>query len=227
MRIFYKIFCYSAFLYFAFCLAPVQSAPLAAAVADDGYAGKVLQKILNTGKLKFGQKMDLRLSLDDQGHLLECRSSKGDATAACAAAKAASPFGTPPYGVPTYVTIALWTGQLPTAKAQETAKNNQIEKEQITTPELKSTSAWLNKTRRELRNAMYIPAQTKPGTYHVTAKIKFDSAGKIIESSIIKSSGDKTLDKYCLQGINRAGKVPTPPAGSPDTADITFTLIRR
>lgn len=197
------------------------AAPMAAAVVDDGYASKVMEKILKTGKLKFGQKMDLRLSLDDQGNLLDCRAGKGaDSTAACAAAKAAAPFGTPPYGVPTYVTLALWTGQLP-AKTQE--------KKQASAPaETRSTpAAWLANVRRTLRNSIYIPEKTKPGTYHVTAQITYDQAGKILESSIVKSSGDKLLDKYCLQGIKRAGQIPAPPSGTGTTTDVTFTLIRR
>lgn len=197
--------------------------PMAAAVVDDGYASKVMEKILKTGKLKFGQKMDLRLSLDDQGNLIDCRAGKGsDATAACAAAKAASPFGTPPYGVPTYVTLALWTGQV-APKTQE--------KKQATASapaETKSSpAAWLANVRRTLRNSIYIPEKTKPGTYHVTAQITYDQAGKILDSSIVKSSGDKLLDKYCLQGIKRAGQIPAPPAGTGTTTDVTFTLTRR
>lgn len=208
---------------------PVQAAPQAAAVIDDGYAGNALQKILNTGKLKFGQKMRLRLSLDDQGNLIECRGVSGaDASQACAAAKAASPFGVPPYGVPTYLTIALWTGQPP--KAQAAPANEKVEASARTEANAKTTdsapAAWLAKVRRKLRDSMYIPEKTKPGTYHVTAQITYDAAGKILESSIVKSSGDKLLDKYCLQGIKRAGQIPAPPQGTGSTTDITFTLKR-
>ena len=89
-----------------------QSSPQAAAVIDDGYAGKILRKIVKTGKLRVGSSLELRLSLDDQGHLLECRATnQAEAEEACAAAKAAAPFGTPPYGMPTFVTIALWSQQ--------------------------------------------------------------------------------------------------------------------
>ena len=79
----------------------------------------------------------------------------------------------------------------------------------------------------KLRNAMYIPAQTKPGTYHATAQVRYDSAGKILDASILKGSGDALLDKYVLQGIRRAGSVPQPPAGLGDTLDLTFTLTRQ
>lgn len=208
--------------------APAQAATQAAAVIDDGYAGKVLNKIIDTGKLKFSQTMELRLSLDDAGHLLECRASRGvDATAACAAAKAASPFGTPPYGVPTYVTLAFWNGK-PTvnknraaSEARTEARAAQVAKEDA------SLNPYLSKIRTEIRNVTYIPEQTKPGTYHVTARIKCDGAGKILDSAILKGSGDSRLDKYVLQGIKRAGKVTPPPPGAGDTFELTFTLVRR
>lgn len=84
-----------------------------------------------------------------------------------------------------------------------------------------STVVW------KLRNAMYIPAQTKPGTYHATAQVRCDAAGKILDAGILKGSGDQLLDKYVLQGIRRAGSVPPPPAGLGDTLDLTFTLTRQ
>lgn len=84
-----------------------------------------------------------------------------------------------------------------------------------------STVVW------KLRNSMYIPAQTKPGTYHATAQVRLNSAGKILDESILKGSGDALLDKYVLQGIRRAGSVAPPPAGLGDTLDLTFTLTRQ
>ena len=84
-----------------------------------------------------------------------------------------------------------------------------------------STVVW------KLRNAMYIPAQTKPGTYHATAQVRLNSAGTILDESILKGSGDALLDKYVLQGIRRAGSVAPPPAGLGDTLDLTFTLTRQ
>ena len=84
-----------------------------------------------------------------------------------------------------------------------------------------STVVW------KLRNSMYIPAQTRPGTYHATAQVRLNSAGKILDESIHKGSGDALLDKYVLQGIRRAGSVAPPPAGLGDTLDLTFTLTRQ
>ena len=86
---------------------------------------------------------------------------------------------------------------------------------------------YISKVVWKLRNAMYIPAQTKPGTYHATAQVRYNSAGTILDASLLKGSGDAMLDKYVLQGIRRAGSVPTPPAGLGDTLDLTFTLTRQ
>ena len=194
--------------------------PQAVSVVDDGYAGGVLKKIVNTGKLKFDRSLELRLSLDDRGHLLECRASNPvEAEQACAAAKAASPFGTPPYGVPTFVTLALWAQPKELKTAQKQTGQAAAKKG--------ANTAYLDKVRRELRNAMYVPAQAKPGTYHVTTLIRIEPSGKILDCSIVKGSGDELLDRYCLQGIKRAGKVPQPPAGTGSNLEVTFTLTRQ
>lgn len=202
---------------------PAQCAPQAAAVVDDGYAGKVLQKILNTGKLKIGQRQDARLYLDDSGNLIDCRSLKGDVKAICAAAKAAAPFGTPPYGVPINITLALWTGQLPATTTVAETASPQTKSEKTTG----NFDKYLTRARRALRNSIYIPQQTRPGVYEVATQIKIDKAGKILDSAITKGSGDKLLDKYVLQGLRRAGSVPKPPEGIGDTLNMTFTLTRQ
>lgn len=195
----------------------------AAAVIDDGYAGTAMQKILNkyTGR-GGGQRLEARLYLDEEGRLLDCRAIKGDVKALCQAAKSASPFGEPPYGVPTNIAISIWTGkgETKTTSAKDTGQH------QANAAKGQADSKYLGKIRRELRNAMYIPAKTQPGTYHVVARVKCDAAGKILDSSIIKGSGDSLLDKYVLQGIHRAGSITAPPAGAGDTFDITFTLVR-
>lgn len=196
----------------------------AAAVVDDGYAGRVLLKIMKSfsGKVAQGQRLEAKLYVDAEGKYLECGSLKGDTKALCQAAKNASPYGDPPYGVPTEIVIAVWAGKQPVAAPAE-AENKQNTAKQTGAVD----SKYLNKIRRELRNAMYIPAKTKPGTYHATVRISCDAAGKILQSSIVKSSGDSLLDKYVLQGIKRAGAITAPPKGSPETFDLTFTLVRQ
>lgn len=78
-----------------------------------------------------------------------------------------------------------------------------------------------------LRNAMFIPAETAPGTYYATVRLNVDAAGVIKKYALLQGSGDKRLDKFVLQGIRRAGSVLPPPAGLGNTLDITFTLVRR
>ena len=73
---------------------------------------------------------------------------------------------------------------------------------------------------------MYIPSEKKPVTYHVTVLLHVESRGQILDSSIVKGSGDQRLDKYCLQGIKRAGKIAPPPAGMGENIELTFALTR-
>lgn len=80
---------------------------------------------------------------------------------------------------------------------------------------------------RDLRDAMYIPAETTPGVYYATARLNVDAAGVIKKYDLLQGSGDKRLDKFVLQGIRRAGRVTPPPAGLGNTLDVTFTLVRR
>ncbi|MBS6829393.1 MAG: TonB family protein [Desulfovibrio sp.] len=84
-----------------------------------------------------------------------------------------------------------------------------------------STITW------NLRNAMFIPAETAPGTYYATVRLQVDAAGAIKKSTLLQGSGDQRLDKFVLQGIRRAGSVEPPPAGLGNTLDLTFTLVRR
>lgn len=85
---------------------------------------------------------------------------------------------------------------------------------------------YINQVLHKIRNSMYIPQQTKIGTYYATAQVNFTPQGKITSCSIIKGSGDNLLDKYVLQGIKRAKQIPPPPQGLGDTLDLTFTLVR-
>lgn len=47
-----------------------------------------------------------------------------------------------------------------------------------------STITW------NLRNAMFIPAETAPGTYYATVRLQVDAAGAIKKSTLLQSSGD-------------------------------------
>lgn len=200
------------------CAGQAMAATQGAAVIDDGYAGKVLQKILGTGKIKASRNLEVRLSLDDAGNIVDCRAVKGgDAGAICAAAKSVAPFGTTPYGVPVTISLALWAGKSGASSSDTAAQSESAG----------SSSKYLEQAARQIRNSIYIPEKTKKGTYHATARIKLDKDGKILDRNIVKGSGDALLDKYILQGISRAGQVSPPPSGKNVTVDLTFTLVRQ
>lgn len=78
----------------------------------------------------------------------------------------------------------------------------------------------------KLRNAIFIPVESKPGTYRVTVRLDVDTAGNIKHYDIVSGSGDERLDKYVRQGIKRAGSISPPPAGLGSTMDVTLTLTR-
>lgn len=78
-----------------------------------------------------------------------------------------------------------------------------------------------------LRNAMFIPAETAPGTYYATVRLLLEPSGTIKKATLLESSGDKQLDRFVLQGIRRANSVSPPPAGLGATLELTFTLVRR
>lgn len=196
------------------CAPDVRAETRAAAVVDDGYAGGVLRKIMAKYAGSPGKGEEAKLFLDEEGRLLDCRALKGDVKALCQAARAGAPFGEPPYGVQTSIVVAMWSGKGGSSHAARPE------------PASKADAKYLDKIRRQLRNAMYIPEKTKPGVYHATARVKCDGAGKILDSAIVKSSGDKLLDKYVLRGISRAGSVTAPPDGAGGSFDIIFTLKR-
>lgn len=196
------------------------SAQKAASVIEDGYAGSVLQKILSTGKIQPTNAGTIKLYVNEEGKLTDCRKIKGnDTQALCAAAKIASPYGTPPYGVNTNLVISFWVND-----------KDHINKKSSSTPEKTAQAnndpSYLAKITKELRNSIYIPKETKKGTYHATVQLTLAKNGHIEKSSILKTSGDTRLDKYILQGLERAAKVSPPPATIKNPVELTFTLKR-
>ncbi len=85
---------------------------------------------------------------------------------------------------------------------------------------------YLSRVVWDLRNAMFIPAETAPGTYYATVRLLLEPTGAIKNATLLESSGDKRLDRFVLQGIRRANSVPPPPAGLGTTLELTFTLVR-
>lgn len=87
-------------------------------------------------------------------------------------------------------------------------------------------AAYFRKLVTELRQATYIPEDLPKGTYYATVRLELNSAGKILDHSILQSSGSELLDRYVRQGIRRAGKVSPPPAAVGRFLNVTLTLVR-
>ena len=87
-------------------------------------------------------------------------------------------------------------------------------------------AAYFRKLVMELRNATFIPAELAKGTYYATVRLEMDASGKILNYSILQSSGSELLDRYVRQGIRRAGKVSPPPAAVGRFVNVTLTLVR-
>ncbi|WP_165174458.1 TonB family protein [Desulfovibrio sp. ZJ369] len=85
---------------------------------------------------------------------------------------------------------------------------------------------YLSRVVWDLRKAMFIPAETAPGTYYATVRLLLEPTGAIKDATLLESSGDKRLDRFVLQGIRRANRVSPPPAGLGTTLELTFTLVR-
>lgn len=210
------------------------AASLMTAGQDSGYSERVLEKIASKWRMpaisKGNYRVGVILGVDGDGRLLECkvRTSSGLKSldeSACEAARSAAPFGAPPYAVPSAVYLTFWTGT-PGATSQavrsESGRSAAAPKK---APD--PNKDYIAKATKELRQSIYIPIQAPPGVYHVTARIKISPAGEILDSSIIKSSGNKYIDQYTLAGLRRAKSIPTPPKNIGDTLDLPFTLTRR
>lgn len=175
---------------------------------------------------------------------------------ACEAVKATENYGTPPYSMPIDVHLAFWTGtpraRSSTAGAAPAAPAANTPPAPVTAPpapvqqgitpspaSVPATSSgmaqdaygpqfkrYFSNVVWKLRNAIFIPVESKPGTYRVTVRLDVDTAGNIKHYNIVSGSGDERLDKYVRQGIKRAGSIPPPPAGLGSTMDVTLTLTR-
>lgn len=251
---YFSLFSMAGFAALFLSLAAPQTPRAAAAASvgqDDGYSGRILDKIVakwKAPKQKMGShRLKLILSVDGDGRLLDCRVQKssgldGFDAAVCDAAKAASPYGTPPYGMPATLYFSFWSGGVsqdepekrrapwdilddrsgPAAKAPAEAAPAAA-----SPAAAKAAKSYEAKITRELRNSMYVPKEAKPGVYHVSVSIECDRQGKILSSKILKGSNDARVDKYVMQGIARAGRVSPPPEALGNKFDLTFTMIRQ
>lgn len=107
------------------------AAAIATAGQDDGYSGRILDKIVSKWKApkqKAGShRLKLILSVDGDGKLLDCRVQKSSGldafdAAVCQAAKEASPYGSPPYGIPATVYFSFWSGGVGSSMADKSGE---------------------------------------------------------------------------------------------------------
>ena len=231
---------------------PVFAQSAASVGLDDGYSAKVMEKILKSisisQSLGTAREVRLLLTLDGDGKLTGCTIRNSSAIKSvdedlCRKIRSLSPFGSPPYGQPAEVSVAFYKGEqkvtspiprqaaqvaavAPAATASAEHKPSSQNKSLAQDSYPQKYQAYLRKIVWQLRNSMYVPQESAPGTYYSTARIKLNKQGKILESSIINSSGDKIMDKYVLQGLKRAGHVPPPPEGLGENLDLTFQMVR-
>ncbi len=230
---------------------PVNAASIATAGQDDGYSGRILDKIVSKWKIPRQARGDYRLklilSVDGDGRLLDCRvqNSSGLKTldnSVCEAAKAASPYGSPPYGMPATVYFSFWSGAAGGGQSESVARSGaESQSRSVSTRKSDAPQAqhentgainkkkqrYISKITKELRNSIYIPVETRPGVYHVSAQIECDRQGNIISSNITKPCNDARLNKYVLQGIRRAKKVSPPEEAFGNKFNLNFTLVRQ
>lgn len=113
----------------ALSVASAEASSVMAVGQDEGYSGKVMDKIVSKWKppkqLKKECRLKLIIGLDGSGNLLECRTQRSSGleavdASACAAVKAAAPFGAPPYGMPAEIFMTFWTGDTSNRLSPET-----------------------------------------------------------------------------------------------------------
>ncbi|MDR2821110.1 MAG: TonB C-terminal domain-containing protein [Desulfovibrio sp.] len=116
-----------------FSSATASGAALASADLNDGYSGKVLDKVCQVWApppgLKGDFKVRLTVSLDEQGKVVNCVPAKLSGMealdiSACGAVRQVGNFGTPPYNAPLDVYLTFWTG-MPKGKTKAAAPTSE------------------------------------------------------------------------------------------------------
>jgi len=236
------------------CLMPLHAQATGAAAADvaNGYAGEAMEKILanwaapaDRGKVRIVVRVDAEGKVERCGYV-EKSASQALNDSVCSAVMKTADLGKPPYGMSQDVYLTFWQGNMadlsgintatPAAAPAPEAKSAPVTLDSkpatLTTP-LKAQdaygpkhAAYFRKLVMELRNATFIPAELTKGTYYATVRLEMDASGKILNYSILQSSGSELLDRYVRQGIRRAGKVSPPPAAVGRFVNVTLTLVR-
>ena len=207
------------------------------------------------GKVRIVVRVDAEGKVERCGYL-EKSASQALNDSVCSAVMKTADLGKPPYGMSQDVYLTFWQGGMadlsgisrrqaarkasgagaPAAAAAPEGRSGPVTLDSkpatLTTP-LKAQdaygpghAAYFRKLVRELRDATYIPAELAKGTYYATVRLELDATGKILNHSLLQSSGSELLDRYVRQGIRRAGKVSPPPAAVGRFVNVTLTLVR-
>lgn len=114
-----RMTCLVASILLAAMAAPAYAAGAMTVGQDEGYSGTVLDKITRKWspprQLKGNLRLKMVISVDGSGEFLDCVIKKSSGlealdASACAAARAASPYGAPPYGMPAELFFSFWNG---------------------------------------------------------------------------------------------------------------------
>lgn len=207
------------------------------------------------GKVRIVVRVDAEGKVERCGYI-EKSASQALNDSVCSAVMKTADLGKPPYGMSQDVYLTFWQGGMadlsgisrrqaarkasgagaPAAAAAPEDRSGPVTLDSkpatLTTP-LKAQdaygpghAAYFRKLVRELRDATYIPAELAKGTYYATVRLELDATGKILNHSLLQSSGSELLDRYVRQGIRRAGKVSPPPAAVGRFVNVTLTLVR-
>ena len=206
------------------------------------------------GKVRIVVRVDAEGKVERCGYL-EKSASQALNDSVCSAVMKTADLGKPPYGMSQDVYLTFWQGNMadlsgtsrrkarrghgrpaaaaaPAPEAKSEPVTLDTKPAPLTTP-LKAQdaygpkhAAYFRKLVMELRNATFIPAELAKGTYYATVRLETDASGKILNYSILQSSGSELLDRYVRQGIRRAGKVSPPPAAVGRFVNVTLTLVR-
>ena len=86
----------------------------------------------------------------------------------------------------------------------------------FTQPAMSETAdlnAFKQQVMKEVRRSMVVPAGTE-GSLRTSVKVKLDPSMRVVDVSVIKSSGDDAYDQAVVQGVRKIGQFPAKPEGA-------------
>lgn len=112
------------------------------------------------------------------------------------------------------------------ARAEEHARLKKQGSSKTDVAQEESRRRYISRVAYALRKAITVPKEAEPGRYQATVNISFERDGTITGAEIAKASTSRLIDKYILQGIQKTGKIETPPSFVGNSLELTFTIRR-